>query len=354
MTSFILQRYLGLEILKNTIIVFLVLGIIVLVTQLSSLLKDIDSNIFSTLYLADLIYLLSINQLTLIIPISFLLGSIFALGKFNRDSELTIFLFVGFTRASQYRVFLFLALFFSFAVGVVSIKLGPQSLRLVEQIEVDYASQGSCCNIPEAEFLAISEMNGVIYAEQSEGSISSDIFVYYEPFDGLPIYAFSETAQWLRAPNQGSVFIMSNGTRYEGSPGDLEFTITTFEEQQIFIPYVDKGPSVIRLDHQTFSQLIEDYNRDVYAELFYRISPIVMVIILALYPIVLVNLNPRLGKYSSMFPGLIVFLLYVNLVVYFYNLIISSELSIWLLALSPHLFFLFLPLVIDSVKMRLA
>jgi lipopolysaccharide export system permease protein len=353
MTSFILQRYLGLEILKNTIIVFLVLGIIALVTQLSSLLKDIDSNVFSSSYLVDLIYLLSINQLILIIPISFLLGSIFALGKFNRDSELIIFMFSGFTRASQYRVFLFLALFFSFAVGTVSIKLGPQNLRLVEEIELDYARQGSCCTIPEAEFLSISEMNGVIYAERSNDGISSGIFTYYETSNGLPIYAFSETAQWLQAPNQGSIFIMANGTRYEGNPGDLEFTITTFEEQQIFIPYVNKDEALLRLDHQTFSQLIEVYNRDVYAELFYRISPVVMVIILTLYPLVLVNLNPRLGMYSSMFPALIIFLLYVNLVIYFRNLIITSEISIWLLVLSPHLLFLFLPLIIGSIKKRL-
>jgi len=354
MTSYILHRYLFSEIFKNSIVVFFVLGFIILITQFSNLLQDINSNVFSSAYLLDLIFLLSVPQLTFLLPISFLLGSIFALGKFNRDSELVVFIFSGFSFRSQQIVLLSFAFLCSFIVGWVSIEKGPESLRSIGTLEAEYARQGSCCAIPEAEFLSIDEIGGVLYAEQSQNGLAQNVFIYYEPLEAPPVFSFAQEAQWIQSQSEGSLFVMSNGMRYEGFPGDLDFKVISFAEQRIFLPYEVSSESTFTEEEQSIQELLSNLSRESQAELFYRFSSIVIILVLSLYPLALTNLNPRLGKYASLFPALIIFLLYMNVVAYAQNLLITTTITSWLLIITPHIMFIFLPFLIYFMKKRLS
>jgi lipopolysaccharide export system permease protein len=104
---------------------------------------------------------------------------------------------------------------------------------------------------------------------------------------------------------------LTDGTRYEGKPGDKDFQVIEYEEYGQFI---EKEEAELRRRRRTAIptlDLIEDLTPRNLSELHWRLALILMVPIIAVMAIPLSKVNPRQGRFTRLLPGMILCFLYV-------------------------------------------
>jgi lipopolysaccharide export system permease protein len=109
------------------------------------------------------------------------------------------------------------------------------------------------------------------------------------------------------------LLVLHDGRRYEGKPGTSRFRVVEFGEHGI--PY--KLPSLKTPDPRPramkFSALLRSDNLEHIAELQWRISVPLSTLVLAFLAVPLSKSRPREGRYGRLAVGLLVFIIYLNL-----------------------------------------
>ncbi len=108
-------------------------------------------------------------------------------------------------------------------------------------------------------------------------------------------------------------FVLHDGKRYFGVPGTTEFAVIEFGEHGIpyRIPDVtneEPEPSAMR-----FRDLLAAASVEEVAELQWRVSIPMATFILAILAVPLSRTRPRQGRYGKIAVGLLVFIIYFNL-----------------------------------------
>jgi lipopolysaccharide export system permease protein len=109
-------------------------------------------------------------------------------------------------------------------------------------------------------------------------------------------------------------FIVSTeGYRYEGTPGQNEYKVIQFRKYSIRAP---SPINSIRLEQEAVPtlKLWRDYNNPLSAaELQWRVSMPLTVLILMLMAIPFCRIRPRQGRYINLLPAMLIYIIYVNL-----------------------------------------
>jgi lipopolysaccharide export system permease protein len=106
--------------------------------------------------------------------------------------------------------------------------------------------------------------------------------------------------------------VFENGHRYEGRPGNADFRLISFREHSVRMEQPEVRPAQRKQKARPSAELSFDDATDV-AELQWRISMPLSVLVLALLAVPLSRTNPRQGKYAKLFVAVLVYLLYNNL-----------------------------------------
>jgi lipopolysaccharide export system permease protein len=116
-----------------------------------------------------------------------------------------------------------------------------------------------------------------------------------------------------QVPNKPDELVMTKGRVYRLSPGSLKAQYGTFESAQVKIPdtQFNPGDDLRNLSLRTIwsSRTIPSMR----AEFQWRISIMLMPLMLAIVAVPLSKVNPRTGKFAKMFPAVIIFVAYVGL-----------------------------------------
>ena len=108
-------------------------------------------------------------------------------------------------------------------------------------------------------------------------------------------------------------FVLRNGRRYEGLPGTTDFRVMEFVEHDI--PY--RLPDVSEPDERPRAMgtlaLMKSRSSDKVAELQWRIGVPLSTFILGILAVPLSRSQPRQGRYGRLAVGLLVFIIYFNL-----------------------------------------
>jgi lipopolysaccharide export system permease protein len=114
-------------------------------------------------------------------------------------------------------------------------------------------------------------------------------------------------------PGTGEVsFVLHDGRRYEGVPGNNEFVVIEFDEHGIPIRPDDEEEFVEIAASKPTAALISSPRPEDRAELEWRISVPISVIVLALLAVPLSRSSPREGRYARLGIGLLCYIVYAN------------------------------------------
>jgi lipopolysaccharide export system permease protein len=116
------------------------------------------------------------------------------------------------------------------------------------------------------------------------------------------------------APNGDRFLVLLNGTRYEGTPGQLDFKTIEFTRYAMRIEEAEARRSAPPLQSLSTLHLLREPGSWNISELEWRVGLPLSALILTLFAIPLAYVNPRAGRSLNLIMALVIYMIYNNMI----------------------------------------
>ncbi len=310
----ILQRYLLREVLQATAAVLTVLLLIYLSNRFARILSDAAAGQISADLVFQLLFLKLVQNLEVLIPVALFFGILIGLGRLYNDSEVVAMLANGVgIRRIVVGVF-----WVSATVAVVtfglSVYAAPEMASAHAKLLARARGEAEISGILPGRFRELSGGERILYVEElsPDRRTMRNVFVQVRQ-RGEQNIAVAERAYLSLDENSGDRFIvLEDGYRYTGEPGTLDYVITRFEKHAVRIDEGKNRPAHLKIDALSSFELLSAGGAVYLAELQWRLSLPLSVIVLGMLAVPLSRTSPRQGKYARLFTAVVVFFIYNN------------------------------------------
>jgi len=331
----ILDRYIFREIAVTWLGVTMILLMILLTNQFARVLGDVAKGKLPRNAAFDVIGLSAAQYLTVLVPIGLFLAIMLALGRLYRDSEMPAMMACRVGPSGIYRPVLWLLLPLALGVAWLSIEGTPRALMTIDRISAEARREADLTSIEPGRFTVVGPTQAVIYGESvsPEGHMENVFLERQVEGDGVEVVVARRGVQVDSDDPNTRLLVLHEGRRYEGIPGTPDFRVVEFLEHGI--PY--RLPSLQtpepRPRAMPFARLRASSELHHIAEKQWRLSVPITTILLALLAVPLARSRPREGRYGRITIGLLVFIIYFNLLsaskAWTEEGTISSSLGLW-------------------------
>jgi lipopolysaccharide export system permease protein len=310
----ILDRYIFREIAQSWLAVTTVLLFILLTNQFARVLGDVAKDKLPKDAIFQIIGLTGLQYLTILVPIGLFLSIMLALGRLYRDSEMPAMMACRVGPADVYRPLLWLLIPLALIVGWLAMEVGPRAMTAIDRIGMEARRQADLSSIEPGRFTS-GDGGAVVYAEEVSGpGVVQKVFLQRR-IEGGAVEVVTAVRGEQRDTDDPNMrfFVLHDGRRYEGIPGTSEFRVMEFAEHGI--PYRLPSLEDPDLDPRAMNtaNLIASNDPKEIAELHWRIGIPLATIVLAIMAVPLSRSQPRQGRYGRLAIGLLVFIVYFNL-----------------------------------------
>jgi lipopolysaccharide export system permease protein len=313
----LISRYILRETFGAWLVVIAVLFVLFMTNQFAEILGDAAANRLPREAVFAIFSLTSLRYATLLSPIALFLGVMLALARLNRDCEMAALSACGVGPARLLIPILTLTVLLAAALSWLSLFLTPNATARIEGIKLRAKEELQLDALEAGKFWSPDGGGTVIYARQVAGDELLDVFVQHEEGDRV-VAILAESGERALDPATGEIsFVLRDGRRYEGVPGDNEFLVVDFGEGGFPIrPRQDEASKeVVELAASKPTATLLASSRPVdRAELEWRLSTPISMIVLALLAVPLSrSSSPREGRYARLGVGLLAYIVYGNL-----------------------------------------
>lgn len=310
-----LDRYLLRETAAATLAVTLVLLAIMLSARFAKFLGSVATGDLPRNLLAQVVALSSIQYLVLLIPAALLLAVMLTLGRLYKDSEVAAMMGCGVSLGGLYRPFLWLSALMALITAWLAFDAGPWAGRHVDYISKDARRLVQYTPFEPGRFQAVAGGRAIFYTEQIDatGEKLTTVFVRVEEVEGESVVIASEGRQLIDPATGERHVTLYGGRRYAGRPGQADYDVVRFDELETRITPPQFAYTSSKRKLAATSDLIASDDSEDKAELAWRIAAPVSVFVLGLMAVPLSYLAPRQGRYGKLVIGIVLYLVYSNL-----------------------------------------
>lgn len=314
----IIPRYLLREVFLALLTVTVILLLIFLSNQLVRYLSYAASGKIAASFVFRMLLFEVPYLLALLIPLGFYLGIILAYGRMYADNEMSVMQSSGVGLSRLILITSFLSVILSVVVALLTTWVNP---RIESQKNKEINNDTLIGTLRPGRFQVVNDGRSVIYVEKlaRNKAEASNIFIAEEPHANL-----SNNKNWivLSAANGyqsknhwRQKFIVSNdGYRYEGTPGENDYKVVSFKKYAVRLPEPMLNTSHPTEESISTSNLLHHYNIPKAAsELQWRLAWPISIFVLMILGIALCRVKPRQGRFISIVPAILVYIVYVNL-----------------------------------------
>jgi len=307
----IISRYLFREILQ-TLLALLVLLILIYISHrfmrylVQASVGDLPAN-----FIFQLLALRLLSDLMLLLPLGFFLALLLALGRLYKDNEITAMAACGIPVPTI--SIIGFGVMFAVIVGIFSLLLAPWADNQRGQLQIQLNTMAEVGGIAAGRFKEFNHGNGIFYVENidNESNTMQTLFVQVNLPHKRVIMVADRGYQVIQ---EGELFmVLIDGYRYESPPGALNYIVTQFAEHRIRVPKRLDTPKNDKRDAMPTDLLWFAKEPSLQAELQWRLSLPLTVILLAALAIPLSHTTPRQGQYAKILFGILIYLIYNNL-----------------------------------------
>lgn len=329
-------RYLAKEVFVTLISLTSILMLIFLSNQLIQYLNRAASGNIPGVIIMKLMMLELPTLLSLLVPLGFYISMLLAYGRLYADSEMTVLRACGYGPNQLLKHSFLMASVVAVVVAIVMIWISPhiyvERAKLLRTTGIQTIVQ----TIMPGRFHAINDGQQVFYVQSMsrDHTKAEQVFLAKRSNDKDKmrwdvLWADKAFAETDKKTGEDYV-ILQDGKQYKGTPGQADYQIAEFGEYRARLPH----PIVhINSDLRTAStaSLFPLINDDVAksAELQWRLSVPLMVLTLTLIAVPLSRINPRSGKYAKLFPAILIYILYANLMFVGRDAIVTGRIPQW-------------------------
>jgi len=308
----LISRYLFREVSFSCLLVLLVIFVILMSNQFAEILGDAAASELPREAIFTVFSLTGLRYVTLIAPLAVFLGTMLALARLNRDAETSALYACGFGPGNMLVPIGLMTIAVASATGWLTLVSAPEAARRIEEIRFQAREALDLSVIEPGRFIAPDDDDAVFYAESVDGEFVNDVFWATE-VDGRVVVIVAERGQRIENPETGALlFVLYNGTRTEGVPGELDFSIIEFREHGVPVRYAGREEFEETIDMRGFGALLGAADPESAAELQWRMSAPLSLIVLALLAVPLSRSSPREGRYARLGVGLLIYITYAN------------------------------------------
>jgi lipopolysaccharide export system permease protein len=190
--------------------------------------------------------------------------------------------------------------------------------RTVAEAQTDLISRA----LTPGRFQTSDDGKYVLYIDSmsKDGKEAFDVFVAEQEIAEnesfhLGVIASASGKQWRDPDSEDDYIVLENGHRYQGIPGMAKYQLMSFKEYGLRIL---QREAKIRVKEGAMSSLslLSATDRDEQAELQWRITISLSALVLALFALVISRVTPRQGKYAKALPGILVAIVYTNVLIF--------------------------------------
>ncbi|WP_090483874.1 LPS export ABC transporter permease LptF [Ectothiorhodospira mobilis] len=332
MTLKVLDRYLMREMLATQGAVILVLVLIILGGMLARLLQEVTEGRIPADVLPPILLLGTLNALILLLPVSLFLAVMLTLGRLYKDSEMAALMACGVGYGGLYRPVLLVSLPLAGILLALSLTVGPWSKLQVDEIRAESAQRSDLVGVTPGRFLETGIGGTVFFVESfsEDREVMHNVFIQRRQEGETQVMVARSARQEVDAVSGQRFLVLKDGMRYDGSPGDRDFRIIRFATHGVRMP--DPGAARVRnrTDNVPTARLWGSERVDYRAELQWRLSVPVSLLLLALLAPPLAHTAPRKGRFARLALGVGVYVVYAQMQILAKEWFADGQLPAWL------------------------
>lgn len=310
----ILDRYLVREILRAAFAVTAVLLLLIASKLFMQQLGYLMEGKFTSGIVYELLFNKLLAYFVQMLPFLMLLSSVLALGRLHRDAEVTALHACGYSDARL--------LFPMAAVGVpLALALGATSLHVTPRLSLEAELAHHRARLEagldlmhEGRFMQTRDGRWALYAGRVAGRTAEDVFFasYETESRRVRIETAARATRTLDEANGVYVLDFEEGRWHSGWPGDADYQTMTFDRHLLRVGVAPPPGVRTNTRYMTPGQLWADGSPAARAELQWRGSlPISLLLMLAL-AVPLSRSSGREGKYARAAYAIVVYLAYAQ------------------------------------------
>jgi lipopolysaccharide export system permease protein len=342
----IISRYLLKSLVVFFLAIFLIIGLIVFGNQFVLTVQESVEHGIPIQELMPIVGFNMLRDLPIILSLSFFLSIIISISQFYKNSEAVVMNSFGmgdksFIHLIQASSCIFISI--GFCTYNLCSSMGKTAKKFAEDETVN-ASEFSF--ITEGKFESFKNGEIVFYASESSQIDEAgeqnmeEIFIYVSNETAPIVVLASEATKYTDSDNESIYLRLKDGVRYEGLPGDENVNILDFDRYDLEIVSGEVQKSLSNfseIEEKTSIDLLMEGGNLAIAEIQWRLSQPISILILSFIGVLLAKTSPRTGKGVNLLFGVIIFMLYNNGLLVAKNSIESGQLNPFLGLWSIHI-----------------
>ncbi|MEO6696398.1 MAG: LPS export ABC transporter permease LptF, partial [Gammaproteobacteria bacterium] len=311
----IIDRYLIKEVTLTLLAVMPVLLLIFLSNRFVQYLAEAAAGKLPSDVLWALLAFRSISVLSLLLPLAFFLSVVLALGRFYKDSEMTVLAACGVSPLRIVQTVGVAGLVMALLVAALTFYIEPWANGQTNQIRKRAEATSETKIITPGRFKESRQGDHILYVEGLSPDLGKmhNIFIQSRHGDTVNILSSENGYQYLDKQTGDQYVVLENGNRYEWTPGGGNFKLIKYAKYTVRIEQKDIPVQHTLREVAGVNPLLQAMGQDARAELQWRLSLPFSMVVLAVLGALLARTTPRQGRFGKLFIAVLVYVIYVNL-----------------------------------------
>jgi lipopolysaccharide export system permease protein len=324
----IFRRALLHELLGNAAAVFTILLAISITTLLIRLIGQAASGALASEAVLAFLGFSALNYMPVLLSLTIFIAVLLTLTRAYRDNEMAVWFSSGLSLTAFIRPVLMLAAPVALLAGVLSLLMSPWALQKQSEYRSQIESRDDVASVAPGVFKESKHADRVFFVESFAGEKNtvSNIFMQSTENQKQGVI-FAQHGLQNIAKNGDRYLELLNGRRYEGLPGSLDFKIVEFERYAVRIDPYEMKLTAPTSKSLSLLELVRDKSPLNTAELQWRLSLPLSVLLLALLAIPMSFVNPRAGRSINLIMALVTYQIYNNSLSIAQGLVAQNKLS---------------------------
>lgn len=269
--------------------------------------------------------------LPVLLSIAAFVAVLLTLTRSFRDSEMTVWFTSGLSIAAWVKPVLRFAIPIALVCAVLSLVIAPWSEEQSREYRRLLESRDDVSSVTPGVFVESRQADRVFFVDKlsERDDVVNNVFVQSTQNNRLGVMVaqkgFVETAE-----NGDRFVVLTNGRRYEGTPGTLDYRTVDFDRYKLRIePREAKKETLPAKAMGTMDLLFNPTSHNI-AELHWRIALPFSVVLMALFAVPLSFVNPRSGRSWNLVLAVLAYTLYNNLLSIFQAWTAQGRIPVWI------------------------
>ena len=332
----IISRYLLKNLVVFFISIFFIIGLILFGNQFVLTVQESVEHGIPIQELMPIIGFNMLRDLPIISSLAFFLSIIISISQLYKSSEAVVMNSFGMGDKNFIHLIQPVVTFLFVLVFVLTIYAVPWAKQQKSLAEDETVNASEFSFITEGKFESFKNGEIVFYASESSlvdnaGEQNMEEIFIYVSNEATPIVVLaSEATKYTDSKNESIYLRLKDGVRYEGLPGDENVNILDFDRYDLEIVSGEVQKSLSNfseIEEKTSIDLLLEGGDLANAEMQWRLSQPISILILSIFGVLLGKTSPRTGKGINLLFGLVIFMLYNNGLLVAKNLIESDQLN---------------------------